>query len=560
MELQRAVTRSIVENAPGRPESSRPKEPLQRFAGSHANWDPSYQSENINWYDEYIARHAVLSMTWLEQPKGGIDGLAAIREIRGLAFKNDGGNNVIAPLEDGSVCVWNINLSDGLQASKRGQILARSKPGLLLARGSADCIGKKPSPCNPNVTAPSIVECVSIDPTRNRAYIAVEQGLNEVDLTTLQLVSHQEFESPIAALSDISAGVPLTVATNPSVHVHDPRMNHHRSSESAITGRVEKPIASVLLPSNKSLYQVLRSQKSLYGPHQGPLAVVHLPASNGLHDAQNGAIYVAGRDPSILVHDRRVFPKLSHTIHSGAHLSSLAIIAPPAFEGATFSSGDPQCKVVACGEYKGKGSLELYDPPHLSALPLHANASTPFKNRTSASSSKLLSVTSHGARILFSDSNGMLKWVERDGSTLVRRWDINQHQPHRTDQGIFAPNSGFAEEHVARKVLRTGDAGCSDDGVLFWTGERIGLVGFRPERVCSELGKSERREGQERERERVQEQGGDGAGDAEDEGEGEGEGQGDLESRAELYRDRMRRALNRQADEVRFVRGLGLGG
>lgn len=531
MELQRAVSRSIVGNIPGLPESSRSKEALPKFAHSYADWDPLYRSERINWYDEYIARHAKLSTSWLEQPKDGIDGVVATREIRGLAFKDDGQKNVIAPLDDGSVCLWNITPGDGLQASRGGRIIARSKPGLLLARGPGSCIEKSTSFCNADVAIPSTVECVSIDPIRNRAYFSVERGLNEVDLATLQLVSHQEFESPIAALSEISPGVPLTVATHPSLKIHDPRVNRHSSSISALSEGVETPIAVNSIPHpSQRLYQVLRSQRSLHGPRQGPLAVVHLPASNGLHDAQNGAIYVAGRDPSILVYDRRVFPKLSQTIHSGAHLSSLAIIAPLVPYPVAYSAGDPQCKVVACGEYKGKGSLELYDPCHFSTLSLDAKALMQFKNRNSASSSKLLSVTPHGARILFSDGNGKLKWVERDGSTLVRHWNINEHQPQSDQRGIFA-NSRSAEDHVARKLLRTGDAGCSDDPVLFWTGERLGLVGFRPE---PGFGKDDART---EETEADEETG-----------------------KAEIYRERMRRALSRQADEVRFVRGLGLGG
>ena len=539
MELQRAVSRSIVGSIAGLPESSRSKEVSSGITHSYANWDPLYRSEKINWYDEYIARHAKLSTSWLEQPRDGIDGLVERREIRGLAFKNDGQNNVIAPLDDGSVCLWNINPGDSLQASRNGRIIARSKPGLLLASGSGSYIEKKTLSCNANVITPSTVECVSVDNTRNKAYIAVEQGLNEVDLTNLQLVSHQEFESPIAALSEISPGVPLTVATHPNLQIHDSRVNHHSPSSSALSESLEKPITVDSIPNtSQRLYQVLRSQKSLYGPRQGPLAVVHLPASNGLHDAQNGAIYVAGRDPSILVYDRRVFPKLSQTIHSGAHLSGLAVIAPLVLDPIASSAGDPQCKVVACGEYKGRGSLELYNPCHHSTLSLDAKASMQFKNRCSASSSKLLSVTSHGARILFSDVNGKLKWVERDGRTLVRHWNLNQHQPQHDQRGIFA-NSRTTEDFVARKVLRTGDAGCSDDPVLFWTGEKVGLVGFRPE---SGFGMDEGKEGKRWE------------------GDGEGDEEADLAGKADIYRERMRRVLERQADEVRFVRGLGLGG
>lgn len=500
-----------------------------------------YRSEKIDWYDEYIARHANLSTSWLEQPSDGIGDVATRREIRGLALKKDDQKTVIAPLDDGSVCLWNIRPSDGSQASRSGRIIARSKPGLLLAGGSGSCIEKTPSSCNANVTFPSAVECVSIDSTRNRAFFAVEQGLNEVDLATLQLVSHQEFDSPIGALSEIFPGVPMTVTTNPTLQIHDSRINHQSPSNSALPEGLEKVTVfdSISQPSQR-IYQSLRFQKSLYGPRQGPLAVLHLPASNGLHDAQNGAIYVAGRDPSILVYDRRVLSKLSQFIHSGAHLSSLAMIAPLFPDLVASSAGDPQCKVVACGEYKGKGSLELYNPCHFSTLSPKAKASMQFKNRSSASSSKLLSVTSHGARILFSDGNGKLKWVERDGSTLVRHWNINQHQPQRDDRrGIFA-NSETTEDYVARKVLRTGNAGCSDDPVLFWTGEKIGLVGFRPEP------EDDGREGKE---------GAEGGGDDDEDRE-----EADLQGKAEIYRDRMRRVLERQADEVRFVRGLGLGG
>ena len=504
------------------------------------SWDPLYRSERIDWYDEYIARHAKLSMSWLEQPRDIVGYSYVRREIRGLAFKDDGQKKVIAPLDDGSVCVWNISSGDGHQASRGGRIIARSKPGLLLVCGPGSSIEKNALFRKENYVSSQTIECVSIDSMRNRAYFSVEQGLNEVDLNTLQLVSHQEFDSPITALSDISPGVPLTIGTTPRLQIYDSRINHHSSSSSALSRSLEKStiFGSIPRPS-QHLYEVLRSPKLPYGPHHGPLAVVHLPAANGLHDAQNGAIYAAGRDPSIMVYDRRFLSRLSQFIHSGAHPSSLAIISPLVQDSVASSAGDPQCKVVACGEYKGKGSLELYNPVHLSSLSPKAKASMQFKNRSSASSSKLLSVTSHGARILFSDGNGKLKWVERDGSTLVRHWNINQYQPQRgVRRGIFA-SSGAAEDYVARKVLRTGDAGCSDDPVLLWTGEKIGLVRFRPEPAVE---KDEGREGRDGE-----------------EGVGDGK-EADLAGEAELYRERMRRVLERQADEVRFMGGLGLGG
>lgn len=503
-------------------------QPLPKNVHSCANWDPSYQSDNIDWYSEYIARHAVLSTSWLRQPRAD-DGMKL--EIRGLAYKNsDEMKIVIAPLSDNSVRLWDVSPSDGPIASGDGCIIAKSKAGLLRASNSEYCASNYSS----GKADANTVECVSVDHVRGRAYFAVGNGLSEIDLATLSLVSHLEFESPIAALSEISHGVPLTVATSPSLHMYDPRVAHHGVFNSPLSGNPQHTIhySSFLPRPHKNNFRVLPSQMSLYGPPQRPLAVVHLPGSNGIHDAHHGAIYVAGRDPSILVYDRRIFPKLGYTIHSGAHLSSLAIMAQPT---PALATGDAQCKIIACGEYKGKGSLELYEPSHLSISSSSKKAPLCFKNRTSASSSKLLSASAHGLRILFSDCNGILKWVERDGRTLVRHWNINQSQPHTAPRGIFTSSRHVRheDEHVARKLLRTGDASSSDDAVLFWTGEKIGRVDFRSK---PKNGTDEGKVGEEEEELDMM---------AED---------------AEAYQDRMRRALDRQANDVRFVRGLGLRG
>jgi len=64
----------------------------------------------------------------------------------------------------------------------------------------------------------------------------------------------------------------------------------------------------------------------LYQP--GPLSILHLSSSGDDWDG-NGDIYVAGRFPSILNYDRRYFPKLRGTIHSGARLCSMAALSHP---------------------------------------------------------------------------------------------------------------------------------------------------------------------------------------------------------------------------------------
>src|ERR1035438_8772484 len=46
---------------------------------------------------------------------------------------------------------------------------------------------------------------------------------------------------------------------------------------------------------------------------------------------------------------------------------------------------------------------------------LKAQTPEPLKNRQTSSNSKLLSVSNHGTRIVFSDGGGNIKWVEGNG-------------------------------------------------------------------------------------------------------------------------------------------------
>lgn len=533
-ELQRIVARSIT-NTPRQDSSSRDPAGKQgsskssRRRRSVANWDPSYPSEKVNWYEEYIARHAPLSISWLQQPLTKTDGSKEGCEIRGVGLKNNGDERVVvAPLNDAGVCLWDIGRNDDVLHAMNGRILARSKPGLLMSDASTSDAGKPTSSSKGNVAGPGVVECISIDRVRNKAYLAVQSVLNEMDLETLQLTSHTKYPFTISALSETSYPTPLTVGTTRGLHLFDPRVFHDNVASCQESERLDT-IAT--FPSSLQMYNELsKSQppdrpliiEPLFQP--GPLSILHQSSPDGMHDAINGDIYVAGRFPSILAYDRRNFPKPCHIIHSGARLCALASLDP------TPGLSNPK-SLLACGEYNGKGSLEVYPIP----TPSNPEPSTTsyFKNRTSASSSKLLSIIPHGTRLLFSDSNGMIKWVERDGSTLVRRWNINQPQngpqpPALPRRGIFSDDSGLNGGDVARKILRTGSGAI--DEVIVWTGERLGVVGFRKEpRFWVEAQKEETKRR------------------SADEEEGE------------LYGERMRRALERQANEVHFVRGLGLG-
>ena len=491
-----------------------------------ANWNPTYPNEKVDWYGEYIARHAPLSIGWLEQPFGEQNGLKEKLETRGLGLlKNHDDSMVVAPLDDGSVCFWNIGREDAAPNVQDGRIMARSRPGLLSVNEPDGSTPGNSKMSRAKTTSTGAVECVSIDRTRNKAYFAVQSMLNEVDLTTLQISSYDRYPFSITALSEAAYPIPLTVGTSLSLHLHDPRLgNNGGSPTSWISDRVDTNanVSKDCRHSTTDFHRLSSGDPSQTDyatlSHPAPLSILHLNPSS--------TIYVAGRFPSILTYDRRYFPKLASTIHSGARLCSIASLPTPYHP-----------TLAAAGEYNGKGSLELYSLGSASIASPSDTIPKPTRNRTSASRSKLLSLTPHGTRLLFSDSDGKLKWVERDGSTLVRQWNINTFETsfggsEGARSGIF--NADPNEGDVARKLLPIGTGARSK--VCVWTGEKIGVLGFKDKPSFSF--------------------GADGK-----DGTYTPEGSSDGESIDERdYGRMMRRALKRQADEVRFVRGLGLAG
>jgi hypothetical protein len=196
----------------------------------------------------------------------------------------------------------------------------------------------------------------------------------------------------------------------------------------------------------------------------------------------------------------------------------------------------PGKTLIACGEYNSKGSLEMYG---LSPNPENTTISSDFvagslqnsvmKNRQTSSSSKLLSVSNHGTRVVVSDGSGNLKWLERDGFTEARRWNIS-HGSVEAPRGIFGTlgdsylDSGSGD--IVIKILE------NQGELVLWTGEKIGLLNFssKPGFTADsfeDAAKTAEEAHQEREE--------------------------------EIYSATMRRALENQANEVRYVRGLGIG-
>lgn len=431
--------------------------PLAERVKAAAAWDPSYEKEEMDWYSEYAARHGPFCFNWLQQPgrrAGRRNGnKKTSREVKGMGMVRDWSaakqDRVVAPLDDGSVCVWDLDHS----LSAKGRVMGTSAPGILTA--------------DP-VEFLNLRECVSVDSGRGRAYIAVGDVLNEVDLETLRVVSQERYPEGIFALSqETNYIMPLTLATSSKLYIHD--------------------------------YRAPASQEgsTLFQPN--PLSVLHPPAP---HD---NTILVAGRFPSILHYDRRFFPRLQNAVHSGGNLCGLTSTPSPRFASSSGSTGPDSQKVVACGEYKGRGSLELYNlsSAHEPSHGVSTSSLSPavYQNRQSAAPSKLLSVASHGARLVYTDADGTVKWVERDGRTEVRRWNINTHislvkllthdrrkeeglGPNDEDDsdsdtdGLWAGSFGlYSSNEVVQKALPTGGTLTSDE-LLVWTGERIGRIRF----------------------------------------------------------------------------------
>lgn len=259
---------------------------------------------------------------------------------------------------------------------------------------------------------------------------------------------------------------------------------------------------------------------------------------------------VAGRFSNILHYDRRQFPKIRGSLYSGAKLCSMASLPYPMSyisnekrRSCTLTEDEieaaklvPGRTLVACGEYKSKGSLEIYALSETSAnLCNTANAQKPVRNRVTAAASKILYCANHGNRVVYSDGQGYLKWVERDGFSEVRRHKIG-HSERASQSSLFRSMPG--SDDIAMKLVSTqtaaagslGEAGANADDILFWTGDKLGLATFSSNPAFF----------------------------AEDFVEGS---RNDPEAEAEqLYSERMRLALERQAQDVHFVQELGGGG
>ncbi|KAG8624402.1 hypothetical protein KVT40_007469 [Elsinoe batatas] len=555
------------------------------------SWDPRYPGEELDYYQEYIHRHAPIApVTWLDFPRDRINGTAWDHVATGIGMLRDVDGQVqqmVTPMDDGSIAMWTVDTRTDADTQAEVRLTTRSSSGLLTGLAEGMDRASVATDSKTIMTEVGAVECVSIDAMHKRGLFAVQQSLQEVDLNTMQVISSQAYPFAITALSEVCGSAPITVGTTSTVHIYDSR------------------IAQAYQPSDDSI------KTELIGGPTATHAVLTQPGPMSILHHQDDSIWVAGRFTHMLNYDRRFFPKLLGTIHSGARISSLAALPYPHISRDLDVLSNPDTTMaslksaksatgttfVAAGVYKGKGSLELYgwSPSDSGASGL---LSSKYQNRQTASTSKLLSAIPTGAHIVMSDSDGNVKWFERNAHHRIRTFNINE-----TDQATTAPEYGMttgaeipsfnqastqaqsdnifgnpdmdAPGHgdIVQKLIsfQTHSSSTSTQNPLFmWTGDgRVGVLSFghRPAFV-------QRRTAAD----------GYGSEEEEDEGyvsgySGRGEKRSEEPSeevekmrvharRAERraredaerqFAGRMRRALEGQAREVRWMRGLGLG-
>lgn len=490
-----------------------------------ANWDPSYANETVNFYDEYIHRHGPINIGWLSMPGDEapeVTGLGLVRDSDGVP------QHLAASSDDGSICIWDVQPRYTDTDLSQGRIVGKSSPGLLSGSSS---VSRSREQTKAIMTETGAVESVSVDNDRKRGYFAQNSTLIEVDLGTLQVISQETFPFPIAALSQ-ARDSSLVVSTNWTVHIHDPR----NKSRSAVNPSLQCEIIGGPASNHALLSQ------------PGPLSI--------LDRVQDESIWIAGRFTHLLNYDRRFFPKVRGTVHSGGRISCITENPRPyiprsldLLQDRTISISDVYAArnglgstILAAGEYKGKGSLEFYGLAPSSSGSVIVES---YRNRQTAASTRLLSVAAHGNSTVFSDGDGSLKWVERDGMTTIRTYNINEavdapsfNQAQSTAQG---PDDEASQGDIVQKIIplqqptRSWSSNRPDvnqtDLVLKTGDGRIGILGFGHKTLYS---REEEHIVVETTEERVRK-------DAE-----------------KQYRETLGRALQSQADEVRFMRGLGM--
>ncbi|KAF2150852.1 hypothetical protein K461DRAFT_229555 [Myriangium duriaei CBS 260.36] len=253
-------------------------------------------------------------------------------------------------------------------------------------------------------------------------------------------------------------------------------------------------------------------------PTSRPHAVLSQPTPLSLLPLDD-SLWVSGRFTHLLQYSYRFFPRLLSTLHSGARISSLTSL-PPSSSSAT--------ALLAAGVYKGKGSLELHPLPSASSTS-HTAAVGKHLNRQTASSSALLCARPHGGAIVATDADGGVTWLERNARYRIRSVNINSPAVG----GKTVEGEGEAEGDFVRRLVPMYGEGQVQNPLLLWSSDgRVGVMGWGAEVPVKWEGLEDEARRAERRARREEEV---------------------------VYGSEMRRALEGQANEVRFMRAFGMG-
>lgn len=536
------------------------------------NWDPEYhrREPEIDWYSEYVQRVANINVDWLD-PWDRERQVAVPPVAAGcLLFEQgeDVARKVIGVSENLTVAVWDISRSATAGTVLDWSLLSRSGPTVKTVQRSA-------------------IEAASVDARSGQAYFAAGSSVLQVDLATLRLAgTHRIAESSdVLALSPADPGLPLTVATERHVHLVDPRAPRAPLARApADPLLIHDPALSLRGGGGAKPFLRFRLVDS------GPRSILHVPALPGSPVDSSSSIWVAGRFSHLLGFDRRRFPALARApIPCAARNPSLALMSnlhcymppPPRSGGGGWSFGSaapdallpardvfaakekPGHSILAVGMHRGGAGLAIHALGNDDAGDAGIGVATTFRRAPGGGFARALAGAPHGARVVFADSAGWLRWVERDGATGVRAWNVNsgsqssgpvaRHVAGGGGGGVV-PGGGDDEGGVAglvrlrpptdddddfvTRILPVGRAGAQDVGadaaglVLTTQEGRVGLLSF---------GGRGRRWRSPAVRESTPE---------------EEDARAEMEEQT-LYERRMRFALAAQANEVNFLSGRG---
>ena len=93
----------------------------------------------MDYYEEYIHRHADVNINWIDLPNESGKDRREMREATGVGILSDGGSgsqHMISPLDDGSICVWDVTTRSTMYNGGSARLAGQSMSGLLTGRAT----------------------------------------------------------------------------------------------------------------------------------------------------------------------------------------------------------------------------------------------------------------------------------------------------------------------------------------------------------------------------------------------------------------------------------------